>query len=79
MELAALILSIIALMMGAASLIWQLAIKLSTHTVQLQPVESLFNPAMGKKIGSEFKEIGDPLDDLEQKYFEEQNKPKGGP
>lgn len=78
MEIASLIIATIALILSVASISWMLAKHWTTHTVQLQPVDSLFNPTMGKKIGSEFKEIGDPLDEIEKKYFEEQNKPKGG-
>jgi hypothetical protein len=76
-EIAALIISVLSLVLSVASISWMIAKQLSTHTIQLQPVDSLFNPAMGKKIGSDFKEFDAPMDDDEKEYFTEQNKPRG--
>lgn len=76
MEIAALIIAILALFISIASLSLQLGKHWSSHSIQLQPVDALFNPAMGKKIGSEFKSFDSPLDPDEKAYFEEKNKVK---
>lgn len=57
MEIAALILAALAFVIASADLIWNLAKHFSTHTVQLQPVESLFNPQPSKTIGEDFEEF----------------------
>lgn len=58
MEIAALILATLALLVSAGSMTWQLAKHFSTHTVQLQPIESLVGQNVrGQPIGDEFEEF----------------------
>lgn len=73
MELAALIISILALICSVASLVWLGAKELSTHTVQLTPIESLIGEkGQGRPMESAFKEIGDELSTDELEYFQRQ-------
>lgn len=80
MELAALILSVMALLMSSASIIWLLAKQLSTHQIQMVPAESLV-PApqniTADPIGDLYRDFdrphimkNEPLDKDEQAYFE---------
>lgn len=63
MIIAALILSVLSLVVSLVCLVWMLAKHFSTHTVQLQPVSDVFdNLKMGKPVDN-FAEIDDPLDE----------------
>lgn len=77
MELAALILSVIALLIGGASLVWQLAKQLSTHQVQLVPMQTELDAIAGPKadpIGDIYRDFDrpkvEPLSKDESAYFE---------
>ena len=59
MIIAALILSIISLIMSIACLVFLLAKQLSTHQVQLVPADN-FAP-LSKPMGNDFAEIGDQM------------------
>jgi hypothetical protein len=64
--MAALIISVLALIIGLASLTWQLAKQLSTHKIQMVPVDPLQGwGQMGKPMVDEFKELGDDIDQEE--------------
>ncbi|HEY8272151.1 MAG TPA: hypothetical protein VIG33_14775 [Pseudobdellovibrionaceae bacterium] len=76
MELAAFIIAVIALIVSLASLTWLIAKQLSTHQVQLVPVDPFaqFDPGkVGAKtspMGDDFKELGEPLSPEEKEYFD---------
>lgn len=61
MELAALILSILALLMSGTVLVIFLAKNVfSSHTIQMVPAESLASPMKTPVIGEEFEEFDGP-------------------
>ncbi len=77
MELASLIISVLALIIGLASLSWQIAKAFSTHTIQyVDPFKGMDGGKieLGKGQDKEFREIGEPLDDDELSYLEEAKK-----
>jgi hypothetical protein len=83
MEIASLILSIIALILSIASIIWQVSKHLSSHTIQyVNPFDGKtqdpLSEAMGKDPKKEFREIGDPLDEDELEYIERMKEKKAG-
>lgn len=59
MIIAALILSIIALIMSISCLVFMLAKHFSTHSIQMVPADN-FAP-LAKPMGNDFAEIGDPM------------------
>lgn len=79
MEIAALIISVIALILSISTFIRFEAKELSTHQVQLVPADSLVDLKSGKKpeVEQMMMDFDDPrgkLDLDEQKYFESLNK-----
>ena len=82
MDMAALIISVFSLMVSLVSLIWILAKQFSTHNIQMVPVDPFsapYNGMVGAKtspIGDDFKELGDPLSEDEQEYFNKLNAKK---
>lgn len=77
---AALILSIIALLMSMASIIWLLAKQFSTHQIQMVPVDPFKDSLpgqIGKPFAEDFREIGDPVDSDELEHLEMLRKKKG--
>lgn len=84
MELAALIISCIALLLSMASLIWLMAKQFSSHTIQyVDPFAGVkeqdpLTEQMGKDPAKAFREIGEPLDEDEISYMEEMRKKKVG-
>jgi len=73
MELAAVILSVMALLVSLTSLVWQLAKHFSTHQIQMMPVDNFMPGFVGAKtspIGDEFKELGEALSPEEKEYFD---------
>lgn len=83
MELAALIISVIALIAALAALTWLIAKQLSTHQIQMVPVdpfkgmESLAGSTVGSPMSEVFRELGDPIDKEELERLEEMRKKKG--
>ena len=59
MEIASLILSSIALVCSLASLTWLIAKQISSHSVQLVPVDDVFKGKKAESFFDQFKEIGD--------------------
>ena len=82
MELAALIISVLALIVGLASLSWQIAKAFSSHTIQYVPAPNLrqdpLTEQMGKDPTKDFREIGEPLDGDELEYIERMREKKAG-
>lgn len=80
MELAALIISVIALMISIPSMVWLLAKQMSTHQIQMVPVDSITNTPQNIQadpIGDLYRDFdrphvmkNEPLDKDEQAYFE---------
>ena len=65
MDIAALILSSISLLLSLVCLIWLLSKHLSKTEIQMVPVDPFkdaFPKEMGKDLLSDFRDIGDPLD-----------------
>lgn len=61
MEIAAIILSIVSLLMSGAVLVIYLAKHVySTHSIQMVPVESALGELAQKKMGEEFEEFDGP-------------------
>lgn len=71
MEIAALILSVIALILSMFCVIVMVAKEwFSSHQVQLVPLDqALEAKGQGRPIAEPFKEIGDPLTEEEMQYF----------
>ena len=84
MDIAALIISVIALIVGLAAFSWTLAKHLSTHTIQYvnpfagKDTQDPLTEEMGKDPRKAFREIGDPLDEDELEYIEKMNEKKAG-
>lgn len=83
MDIAALILSIVSLIASLGCLTIMLAKNFfSTHQVQMVPVDPFkqmadgISPEIGKIIGDQFREIGDPIDSEELEYLETMRKKK---
>lgn len=76
MAIAALILSVIGLILSMACVIIMVSKEyFSSHTVQLTPIESIdaLRPrAKGRPMNEAFTDISDPLSDDEREYFEKQ-------
>ncbi len=77
MDIAALIISIIALVSSLACLVIMLAKNFfSSHTVQLQPVDhmaafkDILGGEVGKPMGDQFRDLGDPIDQDEIEHLE---------
>jgi hypothetical protein len=72
MIIAALILSIISLILSIASIVWLLAKQLSTHQVSMVPIDP-FKDSFPKEIGKEqlddFRDLGEPIDQEEFEYL----------
>ena len=87
MQIASLILSIIALLASLGCLVIMLAKNyFSTHVVQMQPVNPMgdmmeqFSKEIGKTLGNPYREIDDPIDEQERDYIEQiKNKRQPGP
>jgi len=74
MELASVIISVIALLLSMASLVWQLAKHFSSHTIQYVPApmpQDEIGGGISKDPMKEFREIGAPLEEDELQYMEE--------
>lgn len=71
MILACLIISTMSFLMSTAALVWLLAKHLSTHNIQMVPVDPFKNEfgPMGKDPLKDFREIGDPIDPDDLKDF----------
>jgi hypothetical protein len=65
MELAAIIISTISLLLSMASIIWLLAKQLSTHNIQMVPVDpfkDMTEPSqIGKNFMDEFRDLDNPI------------------
>lgn len=83
MELASLIISVIAFLIASASLIWHLAKQLSTHQIQMVPVdpfkgmESIAGNTVGSPMAEAFRELGDPIEKEELERLEAMRAKKG--
>ena len=83
MALASLIISVIALIVSVACLVWLLAKQLSSHTIQyVNPFEGKgqdpLSEIMGKDPMKDFRELGEPLDEDELSYIENMRNRKVG-
>ncbi len=80
MEIASLIMSIIALIFSIANMVWLLAKHFSSHSIQYVPAPSMgqdpLSEIMGKDPRKEFRELGEPLDDDELSYIDDMKKRK---
>lgn len=78
MELASLIISILALLIGGSSLVWQLAKHFSTHKIQMVPVDvatgqmapSPATKQIGRKLGAEYRDFETGITDAERAELE---------
>lgn len=71
MGLAALILSVISLIISIGLLSWRVGEALTKHTVRLVPLER-HSPLVKKE--DDFREIGDPMSPEEEEYFNQQGR-----
>ena len=77
MELAAIIISTIALIMSIICLVIMLAKNFfSTHNVQMVPInpmdqlQGMLSGEIGKPMGDQFRDLGDPIDQEELEHLE---------
>lgn len=80
MDIAALIIAILALVASLTSLTWQLSKHFSTHVIQRELVDP-FKDSIGGQVGSPvmdmFRELGDPIDKDELERIELLRQKKG--
>jgi len=71
MELAAIIISVISLLISLIAIVWLLSKQFSTHTIQREMVDP-FKDTSGQTndLLSVFKELGDPTSDIELEEIE---------
>lgn len=85
MEIASLIISVLALIGSLACLTLMLAKNFfSSHTVQMVPVDPMKDlmssmPEIGREMGNQFRDLGDPIDEEEREYLENIRKKKVPP
>lgn len=74
MEVASLILSVISLVLSIVAIVWLLSKQLSTHKIQMVPIDPLKEMGepnqMGNNLFDAFRELGDPVDSDELEQLE---------